>query len=502
MKRILITLLLVFISALICVTSGYAITSAGVSIETNAELTYTNGAMLSTTTVTTVEQMYGFTFESWANSAYDSPGATHYFPQRVTNLGNGTDNIRIKVFSSSTETWAISLIWDENNNGTHESGETSILSNPFPIGEDSAVSFFLAIKSPSTETTGASREVRIIATGEGTDGGYYFGANGSMYGGLDSGESTSILTVEALRNLKIHRQDDGIIYLTWIGGSADIHCVQGSFDATFASSTIEAANVPSPYTCNTLSKDGKSKYYRIALAGTQSFAPETVGKCDVSVEVGMNQLSSPFVLYDNEVKSLVGAQVTGSTLASAADTLWKYNAAATGSYDISWLVAGVGPAYDGKWYLGKVESNIKIGTDEGWFLQIRDSHAATYVSLVGEVASTNRTVPVSVGMNMVGSCFPITRVLTSSNLYESNMTGAAIASAADRLWTYNKNATGSYDIAWLVGGATINAQNPSVAGLWYTGNVPTTMKLAPGKGYWIEVRAAHNPFTWTYNKLY
>lgn len=503
MKIISKIILLTAFCALICASDCYALTSAGASIETRAELTFSNGTIFSETTITTVEQMYGFTFESWATSAYTSPGVTHYFPHKITNLGNGTDSIRIKLMVSTLETWPITLVRDENNNGTHESGENTEFSTPLSVGEESEIYFFVAIRSLTTESAGASREVRMIVTGEGTDGGYYFGASGSMYGGFDSAEATNVLTVESLRNLKIYRRDsDGIVYLTWIGGAADVYCVQGSFDATFSTSTIEAYNVTSPYTCNTLTKDGKRKFYRISLAGTRSFAPETVGKWDVTVEVGINQLSSPFVLYANDIRSLVGSQVTGASIASVADTLWRYSPTTQGSYEISWLINGVGAPYDGQWYMGKGPSLVRIATDEGWFLQIREGHSATYVTLVGEVAPSDRIVPIGVGMNMVGSCFPISLILTTSNLYESNMTGAAIASAADRVWTYNKNTQGNYDIAWLIGGAIINSSQPSLAGLWYTGSAPTSVKLQPGKGYWIEVRPGHNPFTWMYKKLY
>jgi hypothetical protein len=498
MRSVFKILILIF-AGLFLSSSAYAITASGTSIEVHGEMYFDGGMITSETTIVTVEQMYGIMVEPASLDGYEIPGATHCFPLSLKNLGNGTDYVTFQFISTTPESWTYSLIRDDDQDGTYEAGENTLLDNPLPISEEGLLYFFLSVSIPSSEVTGTTGKAILGATGEVYDGGTYIGANGTIYGGPDTAEVTAVLTCESLKNLRINRSDiTGEIYITWTGGNADIYFVDNTYEVSTSSYTIEATNVSSPYYCASIeAKDGKTRYYKVALAGTSSFALQTVGKFDLPVTVGINQLSSPFVLYETEIKKVVGSQVTGAQNSPSADRLWTYNPSAQGQFDISWLVGGVGPPYDGLWYAGNNPTTDKVGTDEGWYLQIRDGHPATYVTMIGEVSRVNRSVPISVGMNLVGSCFPVSVTLEGSNLWGSGMTGSTNSPSADRIWMYNPALQGQFYIAWLVEGV-----GPAYDGKWYSGNYPTTMKLIPGKGYWVQVRSGHTPFTWDYVKPY
>jgi hypothetical protein len=465
----------------------HAITPAGISIESQAELYYGASIITSETTVTTVEQMYGITIEVPALSETDVSGITHYFPHSLTNLGNGSDQISFYFKVATPEDWGFSLIKDDSPpNGVHDPGETATLENPLPIGEEGLIRFFIAAAVPTGETPGTTGEAYLVATSEVSDGGFYIGANGTIYGGPDTAEADDILTVGGLVNPKINRGDiTGEIYITWTGGTADILYISTTFDATFANATTEAYSATSPYYCSVEAKDGKIRYYKIKLSGRSDPEPQILGKFDVPVRVGMNELSYPVIQNANNPATLAGRQLTGASNAASADRIWKYNPTVAGSYEIAWL------ATTGKWYTGSSPTTVKIGTDEGFKAEIKTGHPATNLSMVGEVSSSGRTIEVIAGMNFAGSCFPVKVSLEATNLWQSGLTGASNAAAADRIWKFNPTVAGSYEIAWL-----------ATTGKWYIGSKLTTMEVVPGYGFWIDVRAGHSGFSWKYKKPY
>ena len=473
-------------------------TKAGSTIESAAVLYYEAGIVSSETNVTTVEQMYGSSFEPAALWGMDAPGATHYFSHKITNVGNGTDSFAFTLMNATPEFWGFSLISDEGNR-VHDTYDNVPLDNPLLLAEDAEKYFFVAMSVPASAEYGSWGRVKLSISGEVSDGGTYTGANGIVYGGPDTHEATDVLTLEGLKDLKINRDDStGFIYLSWTGGALDIYSMQGTYDATFAGQIKEGTAESSPFYCVSLqAKDGKTRYYRVAPTGTTSYLPQVMGKFDVPVRVGLNELSSPLVLYQNDLSHIVGRQASGESNATTADRIWRYNPAVQGGYDIAWLVDKVNPTYNGKWFTGNAPTTLTIGTDEGYILEIRTGHTASYITMIGEVSTVNRTIEVKVGMNVVGSCFPVVVTLEASNLLQSGMTGANNASAADRFWKYNPAVQGSYDIAWLVNGV-----GPAYNGKWFTGNYPTTLKILPGYSYRIEVRSTHSPFTWNYKKPY
>jgi len=480
--------------------SCYAITPAGASIESHAELSFENGSVITDTIVTTVEQMYGITIEPTALFGKDSAGSTHYFPHAITNLGNGTDNIRFHFVTIEGDTWSYALIKD-GGNGIHESYEITPESNPMQLSEEGQLCFFIAVTIPMGEVLGASREAMLVATGEGQDGSYYTGANGLIYGGPDTAEVSDLLTVEGNVNPMIHREDNtNKIYLTWNGGTAEVLYIEGTFDATFANPITESTTAESPFYCSTEAKDGKTRYYKIRLLG-RATEEVILGKFDIVANVGINELSCPLVPYGNDPGAIVGTQVTGGYPSSNSDIFKRY-VPSTGQYQTAWLCANYpsDPSKNGKWFTGSVTADVKAGTDEGWTIQVLTSHPSTCVTIVGEVSRVNRTNNIAVGVNFVGTCFPISVTMESSNLKGSGFTGGYPSSSSDMFKLLNTS-TGQFDILWL---CENYATKPSYNGRWLKGSAlnGSTIKLTPGKGYWIQVLSGHSPFTWNYTKPY
>lgn len=485
--------------------ASFSATSAGTDIEGQTEYRYSDQVKLSNINTLEVDQEFGLTLVPTDSTGSITPEGTYYFPHRVSNVGNGSDLVTFSLNNITPEGWSAQLIVDENFNQVHDPSETTPVPTQAAISEDAIYDFFLALTAPSSESTG---EATVTITSEGNDGDGYYGSNGIFYGGVDTVEATDTASVEggALWGLYIHRNDSsGAISLTWEGGAADVYYITGSYEAGFSGSSVEAYNVTSPWISSQITaQDGETRYYRVTAAGfADAYAPETVGKFDAAVIVGISQMSLPLVPYTNNLSEVIGTQVTGASNAYDADRVWKYNPAVQGEFDIAWLVGGVGPPYDGQWYTGNNPTTMTLGADEGFIVQIRQGHSATYITFTGQVSDTNRTISISKGMNFVGTCFPVSVPLGDqsgsgdSNLWESGATGANNAYDADRVWRYNPAIQGEYDIAWLVDNVS-----PTYNGLWYTGNNPTTIKLDPGKGYWIQVRDAHSAFTWTYKKPY
>lgn len=501
--RILIVIFILLLAAVSFPHACRAITTAGTSIESYAEIRVAGRRYFSNITTQEVIQIYGLDLDPLSSEASISPGQTYYFPHVLTNVGNGSDLVTFSIVEVTPAAWSATLIRDVNMNGSFEGGTDVVIgmSTQEPRSEESAYYLLLALTAPATGEIIGSATLRI--TSEADDGGFYFGANGVLYGGDDAIGIVDRASA-ALTNFGIIRDDaTGDIILTWEGSSADIYFLTG-FSTDFASASLEASGATSPYTSTAISaQDGNTRYYRVANVGTRIYASGTAGKFDIPVSVGINELSLPVVPYSDLISDVIGTQVVGASNAFNADRIWKYNPSAQSGYDYAWLVGGVGPPFDGQWYTGNNPTTLTLGPDEGFVLQIRAGHPATYITIAGMVSEADRSIPIGIGLNFVGTCFPVDVPLGDqassgdSNLWESGATGASNAFNADRVWKYNPSAQSGYDYAWLVDNV-----NPTYDGKWYSGNNPTTMKLEPGLGYWMQVRDNHSPFTWDYEKPY
>lgn len=233
----------------------------------------------------------------------------------------------------------------------------------------------------------------------------------------------------------------------------------------------------------------QQRYYKVVRGGVDS--ENVVGMFRISVEDGMNLISLPLIPFSNALEDVIDSQVTGADNEGDADRVWVWNGT---NYEFAWLVGGVGPPFDGQWYTGNSPTTITLGADQGAWLQIRPGNGPVDVYLLGEVPATNRTIPVQVGMNLIGTCYPVPVPLADTNLWESGLAGADNEADADRIWSWMGD---HYEFYWLVDGV-----GAPFDGQWFMGNDPVEQSLEPGRGYWLQRREGHPAFNWIYTKPY
>jgi hypothetical protein len=289
----------------------------------------------------------------------------------------------------------------------------------------------------------------------------------------------------------------GDVTITWeseAGLTYDVASKDDFADAFVVVDTVSASEASTSWT-----DDGsltgthptlvEERYYKVIEGGVDS--ANTAGMFKIAAQEGMNLISLPLIPFSTALEDVIDSQVTGADNEADADRIWVWNGT---NYEFAWLVGGVGPPFDGQWYTSNNPTAITLDADQGAWLQIRPDHGPVDVYLLGEVSSTDRVIPVTAGMNLIGSCFPVSVPLADTNLWVSGLTGADNEADADRLWSWAVN---HYEFFWLVDGV-----GAPYDGQWYMGNVPVNRDLEPGKGYWIQVREGHPPFTWLYVRPY
>jgi Squalene-hopene cyclase C-terminal domain/Thrombospondin type 3 repeat/Prenyltransferase and squalene oxidase repeat len=287
----------------------------------------------------------------------------------------------------------------------------------------------------------------------------------------------------------------GDITITWESEAEGVYEIASKDDFTGAFTVVDT--VTASDTSASWTDDGSltgshptladQRYYKVIEDGID--CENVVGMFRITAQEGMNLISLPLIPFSTALEDVIGSQVTGADNEGDADRLWVWNGT---NYQFAWLVEGVGPPFDGQWYTGNSPTSITLDADQGAWLQIRNDQVDIY--LLGEVSSTNREIPIGVGMNLVGSCYPVSVSLTDSNLWESGLTGADNEGDADRIWTWTDS---HYEFFWLVDGV-----GEPFDGQWFKGNDPVDKELEPGKGYWLQVKDGHPAFIWNYVKPY
>ncbi|MFC1767119.1 hypothetical protein ACFLZ2_01010 [Candidatus Margulisiibacteriota bacterium] len=480
-KKILICS--IFISAIMMLMSGsaFAIATVGTSIESQAEVYHEAGYTSSEVTITFVDQMYGVTIEPTNISNYDVPGVTHYFPHIIHNLGNGSDGVKFHFEIATPASWEFTLINDDDMNGTHEVTEVTTLENPVIMSEEGLRYFFVAVTIPTGEASGTTGIAKIAATSEVFDGGYYIGADSTIYGGPDIAEATDILTIEALYNLLIHRDDvTGDIYLTWDGGNGDVYYIEGTYEADFSGALVEAYDVPSHFITTIEAQDGNIRYYRVALAGTTTFDERTVGKFDIDTNIGFTFTSNPFVytaVASADIDIIIGNQLTAGDLPANSDRVYSYRPYGFFAIQgVTWQQSFL------RTDLGWTGTLQYFGPDVGSWVNILSGHSAgklTYVGIVSDVAS--REIDLNQGFNMIGTAYPVEVDLDDTDL-DGALTAGELPADSDKIYTYEN---GRWYQAFLKEGV---------------GWIGTLEKLSPGKAYWVTKQGV--AATWQYPRPY
>jgi hypothetical protein len=174
----------------------------------------------------------------------------------------------------------------------------------------------------------------------------------------------------------------------------------------------------------------QERFYKVIKGGIN--AENIVGMYKVNVHDGMNLISLPLLPFSIALADVIGIHVIGADNEGDSDRVCVWNGT---NYEFVLLVDGVGAPFNGQWYTGNAQTSITLGADQGAWLQIRPDIGPLDLYLLDELFESNRTIPVGVGMNQVGACYPVSVQLADCNLWESGLTGADNEAAADRIWS-------------------------------------------------------------------
>jgi hypothetical protein len=182
----------------------------------------------------------------------------------------------------------------------------------------------------------------------------------------------------------------------------------------------------------------------------------------------------------------IGNQLTGHPVSQwASDQVSAWDAEAQ-TYTLAWLRSGQGWR---AWDTMDASPTFSLHADTGCWVTINNTPKD--IKLCGRVAQTNRIIPMKANRNMVGTCFPVSCPLTSSNLVGSGFTGHPVSQwASDKLEFWDA-AGQTYVGAWYRAGAGWRA--------WDSMDNPPTSPydaIDLGEGFWLTVN--NTPFAWTY----
>jgi len=215
------------------------------------------------------------------------------------------------------------------------------------------------------------------------------------------------------------------------------------------------------------------------------------------VKVGRNQVSSPFEPYPvgggtpgaSTLDKIVGNQLTGHSFNQAlSDTIEVWNNG-TASYSRAWFDSSPLPGTWTNW--GGGAPVFGMNADKGYWFNILAGHAQKNVIFCGRVSKTARAVPIAVGRNLVGSCYPVGRTLANSGLVASGFTGHGFNKALSDNVEFWKNSTAVFERFWF--------DNSPLPGSWQPWNVGDPIRnIVAGDSIWVNVLAGHAAFTWNY----
>jgi hypothetical protein len=215
----------------------------------------------------------------------------------------------------------------------------------------------------------------------------------------------------------------------------------------------------------------------------------------VDVFNGRNMVSSPFEPYPegggtpglSTLDKIVGDQLTGHVaVRSLSDTIEAWDAV-NQQYVRAWLQTGSGWK---DWDVTTNPAQFGLDADVGYWFNRVLSNPDTTVMFCGRVSPVDRSIPIGIKRNLVGSCFPIGSTLDASGLEASGFIGhVAVRSLSDTVEFWD-NATASYERFWLRIGVGFQP--------WDVGD--PMRDIAPGDSIWVNLPLRTVGFTWTYPK--
>ncbi len=134
------------IALLVC-APALAMTPAGTVISDAATFTDDSGSVSSNSVDVVVLQVGGCQVTPGSGAQSGVAGGVVYLPVVVTNTGNGSDTFSLGT--SSTAGWSVLIYRDDNGDGVHQAGETTILTSTGPLAMGGQAACMLAVSLPA-----------------------------------------------------------------------------------------------------------------------------------------------------------------------------------------------------------------------------------------------------------------------------------------------------------------------------------------------------------------
>jgi hypothetical protein len=247
---------------------------------------------------------------------------------------------------------------------------------------------------------------------------------------------------------------------------------------------------------------GDEEYYRVfaRFLPVDILGPDTAGAMTIKCSNGRNMVSSMFEPYPpggllgtgtmghSTLDKIINGQLTGHPMVrSLSDTIEAWNPMLQ-QYMRAWYQTSMLPGTWRDWYTNGPPL-FGWNSDWGYWINIVLTHPDRDVTLFGRVSKADRSIPIGIKRNLVGSCYPKTVTLYDTGLVASGFIGhAAVRSLSDQVEFWN-NSTRAYQRFWYR--TSDNTWQP-----WNTGE--PMRDIVPGDGIWVNLPLRIVGFTWNY----
>jgi len=416
---------------------------------------------------TTGKKIYGYEWngESWSREVIDNNAGGRVPGLEVSDLEGDGFNELIAISSSKSKAGSSLMIYEKAAAEWHRE-EVKLQA----VGEASA----LCVGDPDNDG-----KLELLV-------------------GVPSAKSIYVCDEFSVRRV-VRRHDTGDIVLIWeseAGESFYVYYSETPYEGyTYAATTTATAEsvqwVDDGSEIRIHPEEVKTRYY-IVRKTDPDVVSNTVGKFTRTFSVEMHLTSLPLVPYSSWIQDVIGTQLTGAKGEGYADRVWKWEQN-RGEFQFAWLVDGIGPEYNGRWWCTRPfgPSAMTLNFGDGFFIQSQNGRQD--VTFVGALpAGVVRMRSIRPGLQMVGAPHAEPVLLDSTDLFESGATGAPYELAADRVWRWDEE-TLRYKRAWLV-----DLTGTEDDGTWWDSETwgKAATPMTPGTGYWYQARG--NAFFWTF----
>ncbi len=135
------------IIALLVCAPALAITPAGTVISNVAICIYDGGSVSSNSVDVVILQVGGCQVTPGSGAQSGVAGGVVFLPVVVANTGNGSDTFSLAT--SSTAGWSVLIYQDDNGDGLHQVGETTVLTSTGPLAMGGQAACILAVSLPA-----------------------------------------------------------------------------------------------------------------------------------------------------------------------------------------------------------------------------------------------------------------------------------------------------------------------------------------------------------------